>query len=107
MLYQEVRNASSVGAYTASTLACRKLLMNVAVALGAALNQSFVAYVDFLVEQGHVTPSSRTWVDKIRSKGNEATHEIALMTRVDATELIDFTEMLLKLVYEYPHRGQG
>jgi hypothetical protein len=41
-------------------------------------------------------------VDHIRTKGNEATHEIVLMTKADAEELIAFTEMLLKFVYEFP-----
>ena len=43
-------------------------------------------------------------MDHIRKKGNEATHEIALMTAQDATELISFAEMLLKFVYEFPAR---
>jgi hypothetical protein len=43
-------------------------------------------------------------VDHIRKKGNEATHEIALMGQADAEELIGFTEMLLKFIYEFPAR---
>lgn len=39
-----------------------------------------------------------------REKGNEATHEIVAMTKDDAVELVTFTEMLLKLVYEFPSR---
>jgi len=41
-------------------------------------------------------------VDHIREKGNEATHEILLMSREDAEDLIEFTEMLLRVVYEFP-----
>ncbi len=36
-------------------------------------------------------------------KGNEATHEITLMEEKDATELLTFTEMLLKIIYEFPN----
>jgi hypothetical protein len=43
-------------------------------------------------------------VDHIRRKGNEATHEIALMSQQDAEELVGFSEMLLKFVYEFPNR---
>jgi hypothetical protein len=43
-------------------------------------------------------------VDHIRKKGNEANHEIAIMSRTDAEELISFIEMLLKFMYEFPAR---
>ncbi|CAN1211711.1 hypothetical protein TUMEXPCC7403_16020 [Tumidithrix helvetica PCC 7403] len=47
-------------------------------------------------------PNSKTWVDRIRLRGNEANHEIALMEEVDAKELLLFTEILLKLFYTLP-----
>ena len=103
-LYDEARRAYSVGAYTASVLACRKILMNVAVAQGADEGKSFISYVEHLAAAGYVPPDGKGWVDHIRKKGNEATHEIALMTAQDATELISFAEMLLKFVYEFPAR---
>ena len=37
-------------------------------------------------------------------KGNEATHEITVMNQQDAEELVAFTEMLLKFIYEFPSR---
>ena len=103
-LYREARNACAVGACTASVLACRKLLMNIAVSQGAKEGGSFVSYVEHLASAGFVPPNGRGWVDHIRSKGNEATHEIALMSQKDAEELISFAEMLLKFVYEFPNR---
>lgn len=103
-LYKEARNCCSVGAYTASVLACRKLLMNIAVAQGAAENLRFIEYVDYLATAGYIPPNGRGWVDHIRRKGNEATHEIALMSSSDATELLAFSEMLLKFIYEFPAR---
>lgn len=103
-LYQEARRAVAANAHTASVLACRKLLMNIAVAQGAAPNLSFLAYVDHLATAGFIPPNGRTWVDHIRKKGNEATHEIHLMTRSDAEELVTFSEMLLKFIYEFPLR---
>ena len=45
----------------------------------------------------------RSRVD-IRDKGNEANHQILLMTQQDAEELIDFVEMLIKFIYEFPNR---
>src|SRR5688500_10069817 len=83
-LYREARNAVAAGANTASVLTCRKLLMNLAVSQGAAPNKKFIEYVDFLASSGYVPPNGRGWVDHIRTKGNEATHEIVLMTQRDA-----------------------
>jgi len=83
-------------------MACRKILMHIAVDKGADHNQSFLHYVDYLSSNGYITPDGKKWVDHIRSKGNDANHEIALMTRPDAERLLLFTDMLLRLVYEFP-----
>lgn len=101
-LYREVRDCVAGSAHTASVLTCRKLLMNVAVSQGAEAGQSFVSYIDYLASKGYVPPRGRAWVDHIRKKGNEANHEIRLMCPEDAMELIVFTEMLLKFIYEFP-----
>src|SRR5262249_13699907 len=73
-LYTEARNCMSVSAFTASVLATRKLLMNVAVSQGAKENESFQQYVNYLADKGYVPPNAKAWVDHIRTKGNEATH---------------------------------
>jgi hypothetical protein len=78
--------------------------MNIAVAQGATEGLKFIEYVNHLADKGYIPPNGRGWVDHIRKKGNEATHEIALMTQADAEELLAFTEMLLKFVYEFPSR---
>ena len=103
-LYREARNCSAVAAYTASVLACRKMLMNIAVEQGAKGGLPFIEYVAFLADNGFIPPNGKGWVDHVRKKGNEATHEIALMGQADAEELIAFIEMLLKFVYEFPSR---
>jgi hypothetical protein len=106
-LYREARNCMVVSAFTASVLATRKLLMNVAVSQGAAPNGSFQSYVDFLATKGYVPPTAKGWVDHIRVKGNEATHEIPPITEPDAKDLLTFMEMILKLVFEFPNRVPG
>jgi len=103
-LYREARNCVAASAYTASVLTCRKLLMNIAVAQGANAGESFMFYVEYLSSQGYVPPNGRGWVDHIRKKGNEANHEIVLMSKPDAEELILFAEMLLKFIFEFPSR---
>lgn len=103
-LYREARNCIAARSYTASVLTCRKLLMNIAVSQGAEEGKTFLHYVEHLASSGYVPPNGRGWVDHIRKKGNEANHEITLMNKSDAEELILFTEMLLKFVYEFPSR---
>jgi hypothetical protein len=103
-LYEEARNCMKVNAYTAAILCCRKLLMNIAVKQGAKEGRRFAEYVSYLADSGFLPPNGKKWVDEIRKKGNEATHEIAIMTREDAEELIEFSEMLLRFIYEYPTR---
>lgn len=101
-LFDEARRCISVNAYTASILCSRKLLMNIAVSKGADIGLSFQKYVDYIASQGYVPPDGKAWVDHIREKGNEATHEIQMMKREDAQDLITFIEMLLKFMYEFP-----
>lgn len=103
-LYAEARRCTASNAHTAAVLACRKLLMHIAVNKGAQPGARFVDYVDFLDANHYTPPGSKTWVDHIRLKGNEANHEIVLMTIAEAAELIDFSEMLLRFIYEFPSR---
>ena len=60
-LYAEARRAVSVSAFTASVLASRKMLMNIAVDNGAKPGLSFVEYVGFLAEKNFVPPNGRGW----------------------------------------------
>lgn len=101
-LYEEARKCTGAGAYTAAVLACRKLLMHIAVSKGAKAGESFVTYVEFLAKQNYIPPDARDWVDHIRAKGNEANHEIVIMPKEDAEELVSFLEMLLKVIFEFP-----
>ncbi|SDI57287.1 DUF4145 domain-containing protein [Desulfosporosinus hippei] len=101
-LYNEARSCISCNAYTAAVLCCRKLLMNIAVSRGAKEGLKFIQYVEYLAQGGFIPPDAKEWVDHIRKKGNEATHEIAIMTKQDAEDLIDFVEMLLKIIYTFP-----
>jgi hypothetical protein len=95
-----------VNAYTAAVMCCRKLLMNVAVSEGAKEGLKFSQYVKYLADEGHIPPKVTKWVDYIRNKGNDANHEIEIMAREDAERLIKFSEMLLRIMYEYPAEVQ-
>jgi hypothetical protein len=102
-LYEEARGCTSANAFTAAVLICRKMLMNIAVQEGAQEGLKFIEYVNYLAERGYVPPNGRHWVDHIRKRGNEATHEISLMSEADAKELVGFVEMLLRFIYEFPN----
>lgn len=101
-LYEEARRCSSQGCFTGSVLLCRKMLMNIAVQQGATEGLSFIRYVNHLSDKGFVPQNAKQWIDHIRIKGNEATHEVAVMGEQDAKILLIFVEMLLKFIYEFP-----
>ena len=103
-LYDEARSCVAVGSHTAAVLTSRKILMHIAVAQGASEGDNFLSYVKYLAQKGYVPPGGIAWVDHIRGKGNEANHEIKIMSKLDAEELITFLEMLLKFIYEFPAR---
>lgn len=101
-LYEEARKCTTTSCFTASVMCSRKMLMNLAVQKGASEGLKYIEYVDYLSQKGFVPPDSEAWVDHIRSKGNEANHEIKTATQEDAKTLLSFVEMLLRFVYEFP-----
>jgi len=103
-LYKEARDSYSKNAYTATVLCCRKLLMHIAVSKGAEEGKSFMEYVEYLSSKNYIPPDAKDWVDHIRTKGNEANHEIVIMSEEEAKDLLSFIVMLLKLIYEFPSR---
>ena len=103
-LYEESRRAISVRSFTSVVLACRKILMHVAVSKGAKPGQSFVSYVEHLANVGVVSVEAKGWIDHIRDRGNDANHDIVIMGKDDAEALLFFVEFLLKTVYEVPAR---
>jgi len=81
---------------------CRKILMHTAVDKGAATSLSFQQYVEWLVSERYAPRGAETWLDYIRTRGNEANHEIVVMGKEDAKGVLLFTEALLRSVYELP-----
>lgn len=104
LLYNEVRRSYSVNAFTASVMTCRKIIMHIAVSKNAKPGLSFIDYVEYLNSNHFIPPDGKEWVDHIRTKGNEANHDIVIMEEDDASDLISFIEMLLRFIYEFPAR---
>lgn len=101
-IYEEVRRATSVNSHTAAVLAARKLLMHIAVEKGAQTGKTFQHYVNYLDANHYTPPNSVSWVDSIRQLGNEANHEIIIMSPDQSRLILTFLEMLLKFIYEFP-----
>ena len=105
-LYREARDSIGASAPHAAVMVCRKLLMHVAVENGAREGTTFAAYVQYLADNGYVSPGSKDWVDEIREIGNDANHEIFDITLDEAKSAVDFVAMTLQIVYEFPERGR-
>jgi hypothetical protein len=103
-LYDEARDSFSKNAFTCTVMCCRKILMHVAVSKGAEKGKSFTYYVKYLSDKNIVTVDADEWIDSIREEGNIANHEIKINNRDEAKEIIDFVQMLLMLVYDFPNR---
>lgn len=74
--------------------------MCIAVAKGAKEGETFKSYIDFL-SNGYIPPDAREWLDHVRMKGNEASHEISIILMEDAQLLMQLVEIVLKMVYEF------
>lgn len=107
-IYDEARECMKVSAFTGVAMLCRALVAHVAVEKGAAANKSFQFYVQWLDGQHggkhFLPPEGAAWVDHIRDLGNDANHELVIIREHEARELIDFSSLLLRIVYDYPAR---
>lgn len=110
--WEEAYNSFTVGAYTACTLMCRKLIFYMAVEEGLPEKNDrnrapgFEQCIDYLVESELITSRYRgEWVDSIRVWGNAATHDLAVIGKSVAERALVFTHSLLKMVYEFPQNA--
>jgi hypothetical protein len=100
--YDEARKCYKAGAFIACVTMCRKLLMHVAVDVAKQpLAKPFAFYVDALVTGGFIAVPNKPWVDKIRTIGNDANHDLTPIDAKQAEMILEFSAMLLKTLYEY------
>jgi len=102
-LYNEIRDAFSMNAFTCCVIAGRTLLANVAVEQGAKDGESFTFYVDYMVSSFMPHNSSKPWIDKVRSLGNNSAHKLVIGTKENAETSLKFLVAILKIVYEFPN----
>lgn len=101
-LYDEAAKAFAAGAYTASTMVARKVLMAVACREGAADGEPFVEYVDYIVTSVLTFPKARAAIDQLRKIGNEANHSLAFVGRDEAKRAMDVVTYMLNTIYDIP-----
>lgn len=101
-LYEEARTCMSNGCFTATVMLCRKIIMNTAVENGAKCNLRFIEYVNYLDEEHLFHRKCKPLLDKIKTKGNEANHEIEQVSQADASLIMQLTYQMLLYIYEIP-----
>lgn len=101
-LYDEASKSFAAGAFTASSMACRKLLMACACQEGETDGKSFTQYVDFITSKVLPYPKAKAAVDAIRSIGNEANHRIQFVSQDDARRSLEIITYLLNAIYSFP-----
>lgn len=99
-VYEEARSCIAAGAYTATVMILRKILMNLAVEEGAKEGDSFAHYVDYLCENGFVHRRQHEQAKRIQRLGNDANHKIESRTKEDALELLNLVQLILINNYE-------
>ena len=103
-IYKEARDCFSISAYSAVAMCCRKMLMHMAISQGAKENLQFVEYVNYLYDSHLIPVNSKKWVDEIRVIGNDTNHEITIVQKGDAMNLLNFVSMIAKMIYEFPNK---
>lgn len=101
--WDEARQSYGASAYTACELMCRKILMHVAVDKAqSAAGKKFVEYVNDLEAGNHFAVGLKDVIDKVRHRGNAATHELPASSQDEARQTMLITHYLLHGTYELP-----
>ncbi|WP_244125581.1 DUF4145 domain-containing protein [Burkholderia gladioli] len=60
--------------------------------------------IDKLFNEGRITKDLQEWAHRIRLEGNDALHEEEEFTKETASEMMEFTRMVLVYLYTLPER---
>jgi len=104
--YNEARKCFSIKAYTGCELLCRKILMYIGTDKGAPEGDTFLSYLDYLEQQGFITPPIKAWVDRIRQFGNLSTHNLTPPDKSRSETTFRFTMVLLRIIYEMEYLSE-
>jgi hypothetical protein len=101
-LYDEAAKSYSAGAFTASTMVCRKLLMVCAAHEGDTTSKNFQGHVEYITNTVLNFPKAKAAIDAIRLIGNEANHEIQFVAEPDAKRAMEIVTYMLNTIYALP-----
>lgn len=101
-LFDEAARAFAAGAFTATAMVCRKVLMACACQEGDADGKPFTQYVDYIVGTVLTFPRAKEAIDKIRGIGNEANHKVKFVSRDDARRALSIVSYMLSTIYSLP-----
>lgn len=105
-IYEEARECLSVGAYTATIMLLRKILMAVAVLEGAEENKSFKYYLEYLCKERLVHRKQTKQAENVKDLGNDANHKIECRTKQEAEMLFNFVQQFLITNYEFADKDE-
>ena len=102
LLFDESAMAFAAGAYTASSMVSRKILMACACHEGDAEGKHFVQYVDFIIDKVLTFPRAKDAIKAIKDIGNDANHVVCFVSREDAQRSLSIVDYMLKTIYSLP-----
>jgi hypothetical protein len=100
-LFSEAAQCYASGAYTATAMVCRKILMVCACAEGAEDGKPFASYVDKIIEVLSFE-RARNAIDAIRHIGNDANHALQFVGRDGARRALSIVAYMLNTMYSLP-----
>lgn len=103
-IYEEARNCMGIGAYTATIMLLRKILMAVAVDDGADKGATFKEYLEYLCKEKLIHKKQTKQAEKVKDLGNDANHKIECRTKEEAEMLLNFVQQFLITNYEFADR---
>ena len=107
-LYEEAAKSFAAGAYTSSSMICRKLLMSCVcheqdkAKVPIEEGKSFAYYVDYLANNVLTFPAAKAPIDAIRNIGNEANHHVQFVNLQDAERSMTIVHRMLDAIYALP-----
>ncbi|MGI9345173.1 MAG: DUF4145 domain-containing protein [Gammaproteobacteria bacterium] len=111
-IYTEAGRCMGVGAYSATVMLCRTLLMHIAIDKAEQSQhelddrRAFTEYVKYLEKHNYLTPHLAQWADRVRLIGNDAVHKLPEIPRKKAEQMLAFITLLLRVIFEVPAENQ-
>ena len=102
LLYDEAAKAYGAGAHTACAMVCRKVLMATACKEGDKDGKSFAHYVEYITDQVLTFPKAKDAINRIKNIGNEANHDVAIVSPADAHRAMSIVTYMLDAIYSLP-----